>query len=211
MTWVKLDDGYPEHLKVVGLSDRAFRADIEGWCYCARNLTDGLVPMVVALRWSRKALTELVAAGRWERLDDGYAIHDYLDYNPSKADVMAAADAKRIAGAKGAAARWHKPNDAPTRPVPDPSPNAEGKGAKAIVDNRPDHDQTYLAEKLAESWDQELGPPALQKLNNAYGRAAVSDALRSLHGFPPSEAVRSVYAYVEEICKQGGEAARASA
>jgi hypothetical protein len=30
----------------------------------------------------------LVAAGIWETADDGYLIHDYLHYQPSKADVQ---------------------------------------------------------------------------------------------------------------------------
>jgi hypothetical protein len=40
----------------------------------------------------------------------------------------------------------------------------------------------------------------LQKLNNAYGRVSVTDALRELHGFPPDDAVRSPFAYLESIC-----------
>lgn len=70
---------------------------------------------------------------------------------------------------------------------------------RAVPDNRPDSDQVYLAEKLAEAWDQDLGFPALQKLNNAHGRAAVTNAMRGLHGFPPDVAVRSLYAYVDSI------------
>jgi len=42
--FIKLHNGFPEHPKAVGLTDRAFRNLIELWCYCSRNLTDGLVP-----------------------------------------------------------------------------------------------------------------------------------------------------------------------
>jgi hypothetical protein len=75
----------------------------------------------------------------------------------------------------------------------------------ASVDNRPDHDQVSLAEKITATWNaspSNLGLPALQRLNNTFGRPAVADALRSLHGFPPEEAVRSPYAYVESICRE---------
>lgn len=203
MSWVKLDDGYPEHIKVVGLSDAAFRTDVEGWCYCARNLTDGLIPAAIAKRWRKRAITELMDAGRWHHDVAGYRIHDYLDYNPSKADAIARADAKSIAGAKGAAARWHMRNDAPSRPVPQPDPkDAKGKAAlSAIFDERPDQDQLYLANRLEEAWDKPLGIPALQKLNTRFGRARVTDAMRQLHGFPPEEAVKSPYAYIAAICE----------
>lgn len=203
MPWVKLDDGYPEHPKVVGLTDAAFRTDVEGWCYCARNLTDGFIPQGAAKRWPNRAIAELIEVGRWESTAGGYLIHDWLDYNPSKAKAVANAMARAKAGAKGAASRWHKQADAP-EPEPEPEPkNAEGKGAlRAIPNDRPDDDQLYLAERLASAWDQELGIPALQKLNSKHGRGAVTSALRQLHGFPPAEAVRSLYAYVDSIAAE---------
>jgi hypothetical protein len=43
MTWVRLDDQFPDHPKVVNLSDRAFRLHVWGICYSARFLTDGLI------------------------------------------------------------------------------------------------------------------------------------------------------------------------
>ena len=41
--FIKIHNGFPEHPKTGGLSDRAFRNLIELWCYCSRNLTDGIV------------------------------------------------------------------------------------------------------------------------------------------------------------------------
>lgn len=71
----------------------------------------------------------------------------------------------------------------------------------AIVDNRPDHDQTYLDEKIADHWEHSpIGVKGLQRLNNQYGRAAVTDALRSLHGFPP-ETLSTAFGYVAKVCK----------
>lgn len=89
MTWVKLDDGFPDHPKVVALSDRAFRAHVTALCYCARYLTDGDVPTGVAKRIATaKVKAELTAAGLWTETPGGlYRLHDYLDWNPSRADV----------------------------------------------------------------------------------------------------------------------------
>ncbi len=41
MPWLKIDDGFAEHRKIVGLNDRAFRLHVVALVYCARNLTDG--------------------------------------------------------------------------------------------------------------------------------------------------------------------------
>jgi len=224
VTWVKLDDAIGENPKIARLSDSAFALYVTGLAYCNRNLTDGFIPSSVGLGQLRycegnavPAIRELEAGNLWEAVDGGWMVHDYPLYQPPREQVLAEREAARERMAevrskhKGSSPSVRPNNLRSSRsPVPVPVPVPEPLKSKArnaapngaAVDNRPDHDQTYLAEKLAESWDQELGIPALQKLNNAYGRHAVSDALRSLHGFPPEEAVRSVYAYVEEICKQ---------
>ena len=101
MTWVRLDDRFPEHPKIVGLSDRAFRAHVTGLAYCARFLTDGYVPRG-ALPPPR-VLAELADAGLWTAQGHGCSIHDYLDWNLSKEERAG----KAVAGAMGAAKRWH--------------------------------------------------------------------------------------------------------
>jgi hypothetical protein len=69
-------------------------------CYCARHLTDGLLdetdlglliaeadmPRTAAMR----SITKLVDVGLWAKTGEAsYELRDYLDYNPSKADVQA--------------------------------------------------------------------------------------------------------------------------
>lgn len=96
MPWLRIDDGMVEHLKVASLSDGAFRAHVEAMSFCARNLTDGHIPTAVAKKqgWSKRA-SELVRAGLWEKEEGGHSIHDYLDYNPSRAQVEAEREAAR--------------------------------------------------------------------------------------------------------------------
>jgi hypothetical protein len=43
MPWAKFDDRYPWHRKVRPLSDAAFRLDVSAICWCAENLTDGVI------------------------------------------------------------------------------------------------------------------------------------------------------------------------
>lgn len=131
MTWVKLDDGFSDHLKVDGLSDGAFRLHVSAMCYCARNLTDGAVergrPLRLIPRFKQAFVAELVDAGLWDAVDGGWSIHDYLVYNPSRAKVLAereaAAERQRKARDKRSESRRDKRQTngtrsaAPTRPV----------------------------------------------------------------------------------------------
>lgn len=103
MAHAQLDDLYADHPKVAALSDAAFRLHTAGILYCNRHLTDGLiagdeVPRLVR-KFRRTALAELTApsCGLWcDVLGGAYLIHDYLDWNPSRAEV----EARRAAAAK---------------------------------------------------------------------------------------------------------------
>ena len=103
MTWVKLDDNFPTHPRVIGLSDRTFRTHVTALCYCAKYLTDGHVPSS-ALRaiGPRKSARELEDAGLWSKTDHGWVIRDFLDYNPSRDEVEGKREAarKRVARAR---------------------------------------------------------------------------------------------------------------
>lgn len=94
MPWVRLDDRFPSHRKVALLSDRAFRLHVSAICWCAENLTDGHIadrelPLVARLRNVKATAKQLQDAGLWDRSDSGWLIHDYLDYNPSRDQVLA--------------------------------------------------------------------------------------------------------------------------
>lgn len=112
MTWVNLDDQYPEHPKVDGLSDGAFRLHTSAICYCNRHLTDGVVTAekVVRLvpRFKRSYVDELLERLVWHDLGGGaaYEIHDYLDWNASRAQVAEARQKNSENGRKGATKRW---------------------------------------------------------------------------------------------------------
>lgn len=114
MPWANLDDQFPKHPKVVGLSDSAFRLHVSGICYCAQYLTDGLIdakaiPLLVP-KFQRKALDQLIDRGMWIPLMDGaaYEVHDYLQWNRSREEVMAERERKSKAGKKGMESRWGK-------------------------------------------------------------------------------------------------------
>src|SRR4030095_5318615 len=73
-----------------------------------------------------------------------------------------------------------------------------------LVHDRPTSDSIYLAEQIDAKWhSHRLPPAALQKLVNVYGDQRVEDKLRELYGFPPEDAIRSAYAYLETMLREG--------
>jgi len=55
------------------------------------------------LTWARlkKALAELTDRGLWEETASGWLIHDFLDWNPSSAEVSAKRASRAEAGRRG--------------------------------------------------------------------------------------------------------------
>ena len=106
MAWVRVDDQLHAHPKI----RRAWRADpaavglyLLALSYAGAYLTDGHVPtafvfdQMPTVGRRGHAVTALEEAGLWEPNQDGWLIHDYLDFNEPRERVLArrAADAKR--------------------------------------------------------------------------------------------------------------------
>ena len=135
MTWARFDDGFPGHRKIRRLTDGAYRLHTTAICFCAHDLTDGFVTRediaeMESIRQPEKRIAELVKADCWAVAVGGWMIHDYLDYNPSRAQVMAereaARDRKEVWKAKRRAERNAVPNAVPNgvgnaAPYPYPS------------------------------------------------------------------------------------------
>ena len=111
MPFATLDDNFPDHPKVFGLSDAAFRLHVSGIVYCARHKTDGNVPVekvrTLVPRFRPAALRELVDRGMWQDVLGGaYYVHDYLDWNLSREQIDSRREARARSGRKGAMKRW---------------------------------------------------------------------------------------------------------
>lgn len=142
-SFLKLHNGMPEHPKVAGLSDEAFRALIELWCYCSRNLTDGRIVGALATRLaSASALLELVTAQMVDEDGDDYLMHDYLKHQQSKAQVEEVRENRRKAGRLGGRAKAkalasatanakQEPKQMPSKSVADTDTDTEERGAPA--------------------------------------------------------------------------------
>lgn len=128
MAWANLDDGFPDHPKVIAAGALCELLQIRAICYCTRYLTDGFIPAQavtllltgfaelgivddgrLAPALSADWPARMVAAGLWHRRKSGYLLHDFLDWNRSKKEVKTLREQKRQAGQKGAKSRWNKP------------------------------------------------------------------------------------------------------
>lgn len=89
MAWARVDDGLTFHPKVVAAGNEAVGVWVRLLSYASAHLTDGFIPDDVAklVQSGGKGLGKLVATGLLTRVENGYQIHDYLEYNPSGAQV----------------------------------------------------------------------------------------------------------------------------
>jgi hypothetical protein len=91
------------HPKILALSWAAMGLHAWSISYCDAALSDGFVPLHAwpAKAGADRAVQALVAAGLWCPVPGGYQLHDYTDYNRSKAEVDAYMAAKIAAGQAG--------------------------------------------------------------------------------------------------------------
>jgi len=157
MPWFRVDDGFHNHPKVLKAGTAAVGLYVRCGSYSAQQLTDGFVPSEVAAQygspeWARR----LVDVGLWVTVDGGYRMPDFLEYNPSRAKVLAEREqkAKRQQrwreGQKGRRVTGASTN-ASTTPSRDASPSrpplkGEG-GARASPTDPVDNSCTHGADK----------------------------------------------------------------
>lgn len=108
MTWLRIDDGMVDHRKWAALEEdpRAWAECLAVWValgsYCARVTSDGFVEDARVGRLTplgakaRQRCDDLVRVGLMDREEGGYRFHDWLDYQPSAADVARDREAARV-------------------------------------------------------------------------------------------------------------------
>ena len=94
MSWVKLDDQFTDHPKVVKAGPMAAWLFVCGLAYCGRFLTDGTIPKEQVRRLAdiddpMTHAAKLVSVGLWHETSDGFQVNDYLEYNPAGDKVRA--------------------------------------------------------------------------------------------------------------------------
>lgn len=106
MSWFKIDDGFHCHPKVFAAGTPAIGLYVRCGSWAAQQTTNGIVPRQIArLYGTARMIKALVDSGLWHQaghdcescpeLDaNSYAIHQYLERNPSRVDVELARKAK---------------------------------------------------------------------------------------------------------------------
>ena len=104
--YIRIDVDLPDHEKLDGMSDKAFRTLIELWCWCGRHLTDGFVRDAKWKTFGTPAARQQLIDRRFaERTEGGYQMHDYLGHQRSRDEVGAKRAQRSEAGRKSAAVR----------------------------------------------------------------------------------------------------------
>lgn len=114
---------YFDHPKIAALSDGAVRAHLEMLVYSRKYLTDGHIPMRIAMRYASHVIDELasndVDRPSVIRHDDGsLSLYGYEDFQETRAEV----EGRRRSAKDRAQARWAK--DAASNAVSNATSNA---------------------------------------------------------------------------------------
>lgn len=103
MGWSRIDDGYMDHPKIMDAGPWAELLDRRAMEHCAKYDTDGLVTKSGLRRISRDIpkvaarVLALVECGRWEVNENGgWWVHDFLKFNPSKAQRESIRESGRL-------------------------------------------------------------------------------------------------------------------
>ena len=136
MPWARFEDDYLGNQKLARLSTAAIALDLAAIIYSARELRDGLlsltdvetIAVLIHIRAWRRPAVELVRVNRWESTDDGFTIHDYLEYQPSRAQILAQREDDRIRKRRGAQTTNARRIPAGVVPDSENTPGAPGPG-----------------------------------------------------------------------------------
>ena len=86
MSWVKLEDGFYDHPKVLATSNAAIGLYCKALTYCGKHLTDGVISAAIVTRFLGGTDTEteeLCRNSLWSRGAESFRITHYLTYQMS--------------------------------------------------------------------------------------------------------------------------------
>ncbi|GAC60628.1 MULTISPECIES: hypothetical protein [Gordonia] len=118
MTWFKVDDGFYDHPKLVGVSMASRGLWVTAGSYCSRHLTDGVISwrQIRALGGTKAQVRGLLDAGLWRAIgersgSESFAFHDWIESQPTKSSVLDARERERNKKAKWREAKSKKAAD----------------------------------------------------------------------------------------------------
>ena len=93
MSWVRIDDQVGRHQKFLDAGPAASWLWVLGIAHCQSQLTDGFIsdkvlPLIGIPKGYTPLALRLVSVGLFDRVTGGYQVHDYLDFNPPRVQVL---------------------------------------------------------------------------------------------------------------------------
>lgn len=142
MGWAKFDDQFTDHPKVQSAGPMAELLAMRAVIYSARYETDGLIReaalprLTLGITAPKRQIEALLRENLWEKCSEGWRIHDFLDYHPSKEDREAERQAARERMRNVRANKPRSSDEVPERfekrsPYPDPTPTSKEAAASA--------------------------------------------------------------------------------
>ena len=111
MAWIKLDDGFADHPKLLAAGPLALVLQIRAFCYCSRHLTDGLIPesvlpiLCIGCGQPVDCLRMMCDHRLWFQKKGKIYVQDFLKYNLSKAQRLALTKIRQQSGKQGGFAK----------------------------------------------------------------------------------------------------------
>lgn len=194
MPWVKLDDGFARHAKLLAAGAEGVALDVAAMCWSSEKGTDGFVPdyaisVLYPVRNPRGVASRLAQVGRWERDDErgGWMIHDYLVYNPTAAEVAELKAARSDAGQRGGQNSQRRQASARASGQASASPNGQDSEALAGASCEPPIPSSSKSKPLLPA-GSELFEPWWQVFPKRKGRKiGKADAERVWRRLKPDE------------------------
>lgn len=211
MAWVKLDDSMPLNPKVLAAGVDGFALDVAAIAYSSRFRTDGFIAdhalpaLFPPLRNPGRVADRLVEVGRWNRVEGGWMIHDFLEYQPSATDQAELSRKRADAGKRGgkASGRTRRTNsEATAKQKVEAKPKQVASTDSNPVPSRPVPTRT---QPLSVEVEDALAVVASDaSLARTRPRNPVWDTLAEVFGDPSTKTARSVRGKVVASLTQAG-------
>jgi hypothetical protein len=153
MTWFKVDDRFHSHPKVLGLSLAAAGLWVRAGSWCAAHETDGHLnkALLRTFKAPPRLAQELVNAGLWRAEVDGFSFKNWIEFQPTSAQL----EQKRLATSRRVSKHRNAVTNASPDPVPIPIP--ELKNTRVRVREEQEADQllpgeTVSAQRIGFDW-----------------------------------------------------------
>jgi hypothetical protein len=104
-SWVRVDTRFISHPKVLDIGPLGEALWLRGLCYAGSQMTDGFIPASFIKRMGdmkgAAVAQRLVDAGLWVEAENGYHIHDYLEWQRSRDEATDISSKRAEAGRRG--------------------------------------------------------------------------------------------------------------